>query len=169
MFVVDVESDGPAPGIYNMVCFGVVDYYTKKSFYGQTAPITTNYIPEALAISGFSREEHEKFAKPLDVMKDLADWLKSFNYNRNQFISDNPAFDFQWMSYYFALNEMPNPFGHSGRRIGDFFAGANGNWRDQTSWKKLRRTTHTHNPVDDAMGNVEALEAISKKFNIKIA
>ena len=109
MFVVDVESDGPAPGVYSMVCFGVVDYYTKKSFYGQTAPISLNYIPEALAISGFTRLEHELFAEPLDVMKGLADWLKSFGYSRNQFISDNPAFDFQWMSYYFALHAMPNP------------------------------------------------------------
>jgi hypothetical protein len=24
-------------------------------------------------------------------------------------------------------------------------------------WKQLRRTRHTHNPVDDALGNVEAL------------
>ena len=168
MFIVDVESDGPAPGIYNMVCFGVVDYYTKKSFYGQTAPITSKYIPEALAISGFSRADHESFPNHADVMSELGSWLKSFNYSRNQFISDNPAFDFQWMSYYFALNEMSNPFGHSGRRIGDFFAGANGNWRDSTSWKKLRVTTHTHNPVDDCMGNVEALEAIGKKYGIKI-
>ena len=102
-------------------------------------------------------------------MTELANWIKSFNYSRNTFISDNPAFDFQWMSYYFALQGTPNPFGHSGRSIGDFFAGANGDWRDQTSWKKLRRTTHTHHPVDDCMGNVEALEAIAKKFNIKIA
>lgn len=168
MFLVDVESDGPAPGIYNMVCFGVVEYTTRKSFYGQTAPITSKYIPEALAISGFSRADHEKFPHHSDVMRNLRDWLKSFG-NRSVFISDNPAFDFQWMSYYFALNDMENPFGFSGRRIGDFFAGANGNWRDATSWKKLRRTTHTHHPVDDAQGNAEALEAIGKKFNIKIA
>ena len=61
MFVVDVESDGPCPGLYSMVCFGVVEYHSKKIFYGQTAPITPKYIPEALATSGFSREEHKKF------------------------------------------------------------------------------------------------------------
>ena len=33
--VVDVESDGPAPGIYSMVCFGaiVVEPTLSKTFY----------------------------------------------------------------------------------------------------------------------------------------
>ena len=26
-----------------------------------------------------------------------------------------------------------------------------------TEWKQFRRTRHTHNPVDDAKGNAEAL------------
>jgi hypothetical protein len=53
-----------------------------------------------------------------------------------------------------------NPFGHSARRISDFWAGLNRNWSDTQSWKRFRRTAHDHNPVNDAMGNVEAFEEI---------
>ncbi len=53
-----------------------------------------------------------------------------------------------------------NPFGHSARRIGDFYAGLVGDFTDASSWKKLRVTVHDHNPVHDAMGNLEAFERI---------
>ena len=49
--VVDVESDGPIPAEYSMVCFGAVVFDEKldKSFYGQTHPISDRFVPEALA------------------------------------------------------------------------------------------------------------------------
>jgi hypothetical protein len=36
------------------------------------------------------------------------------------------------------------------------------------SFKHLRKTTHTHHPVDDAKGNAEALLAIVRNFGVKI-
>ena len=50
-----------------------------------------------------------------------------------------------------------NPFGHSGRRIADFYAGLVGDFRNTQRWKRLRRTKHDHHPVRDALGNAEAL------------
>jgi hypothetical protein len=32
----------------------------------------------------------------------------------------------------------------------------------------LRRTKHSHNPVDDAKGNAEALLTMKEKFGLKI-
>jgi hypothetical protein len=66
LFVVDVESDGPAPGLYSMVCFGAikVDDALTTTFYGQLSPIADDWIPEALAISGISREEHLGYPRP---------------------------------------------------------------------------------------------------------
>jgi hypothetical protein len=55
---------------------------------------------------------------------------------------------------------MDNPFGHSGRRISDFWAGLNRDWGNTQGWKRFRRTAHDHNPVHDAMGNAEAFEEI---------
>lgn len=31
---------------------------------------------------------------------------------------------------------------------------------DGSSWKKLRVTVHDHNPVNDAIGNLEAFEGV---------
>jgi len=57
--MVDVESDGPIPGDYSMICFGavLVQEGLQKHFYGRLKPISEQWIPEALAISGFSRAE----------------------------------------------------------------------------------------------------------------
>ena len=86
------------------------------------------------------------------------------------FVSDNPAYDFMWMAYYCDKYLGYNPFGHSGRRIADLYAGLTGKWRNTSRWKKFRITEHTHNPVDDARGNREALIKIlrdsGQKFTI---
>ena len=58
--IVDVESDGPIPAEFSMVCFGAVifDDLLDKTFYGKTRPIADRFVPESLAVSGFSREQH---------------------------------------------------------------------------------------------------------------
>jgi len=159
MFVVDVESDGPCPGIYSMVCFGAVYVPDQtKTFYGDTSPISDKYIEEALSISGFSRESHEKFDDPFDTMSRFRRWILETNQNgRPVFVSDNPAFDWQWINYYFHYYLRDNPFGFSARRIGDMYAGLRKDIRKASSWKHLRKTNHDHNPVNDALGNAQAL------------
>lgn len=168
--VVDVEADGPIPGKYSIVCFGavIVEPSLKKKFYGKLKPISNNWIPDALKISGFSREDHLKFDNPQDVMVQFKDWLEVNCVDRPKFISDNLAFDWQWLNFYFhdMLNE--NPFGHSGRRIGDLYCGMKMDAGLNSEWKRrLRKTRHTHNPVDDALGNAEALLAM-QKMGLKI-
>jgi hypothetical protein len=86
--------------------------------------------------------------------------LLSVTTGRPVFVSDNPAYDFQWINYGFHHTLGRNPFGHSGRRISDFYAGLTGRWENTQAWKKLRQTPHDHNPVNDALGNVEAFERI---------
>jgi hypothetical protein len=36
------------------------------------------------------------------------------------------------------------------------------------NFKHLRKTKHTHNPVDDAMGNAEALLELAREFGLKM-
>ena len=101
--VVDIEADGPIPGDYSMVCFGavVVEEGLNKTFYGKLKPISENYIPEALAISGFSREETMSFGNPADVMNDFEIWIKENSKGRPIFISDNNGFDWMFICWYF--------------------------------------------------------------------
>lgn len=155
--VVDIEADGPVPHLYSMVSFGavIVESSLSKTFYGEIKPVSDIWIPEALAISGFSREQHLTFNEPRDVMEDFADWIKQNSVGRPIFISDNLAFDWQWINYYFHRYTGNNPFGFSGRRIGDLYCGM---VKDTFArWKHLRKTSHDHNPVNDAKGNAEAL------------
>lgn len=161
-FSVDVESDGEVPPIFSMVCFGAVLVEPgplDQTFYGQTAPVSTKWKPDALAVSGFTRDQHLTFRDPYEVMLDFDAWVQSLNKNgRPIFISDNPAYDWQFINYYFHRYLGKNPFGHSARRIGDLYCGLMKDTRAR--WKHLRTTKHTHHPVDDAKGNAEALLAM---------
>lgn len=163
--VVDVEADGAIPPKNSMVCFGavIVEPSLSYTFYGRTKPISESWNPDALAISGFTREEHLKFDEPVQVMKNFALWIKQHSKGRPIFISDNLAFDWQWINWYFHTYLDSNPFGFSGRRIGDLYCGMKMNSWLNSEWKKLyRKTRHDHNPVNDAIGNAEALLAFKK-------
>ena len=163
----DVESDGQIIGKNSMVCFGavVVEPSLTKTFYGKIKPISDLWDPEALSISGFSREEHLTFDEPEKVMKEFADWLKLVSVDKPILISDNNGYDSSWINYYFHVYYGSNPFGWSSRRIGDLYCGMKFDAR--ASWKKFRKTSHSHNPVDDAMGNAEALLEF-QKMGLKI-
>lgn len=132
LFFVDTEDANPTSNGWNLREFGVVEYNTRKTFHGKDN----------------SRETFEKFNE----------WLKTFGPGRKVFISDNPAYDWAPINFYFHLYFSQNPFGHSARRIGDFYAGLVGDFYNSSKWKKLRITKHDHNPVNDAMGNVEAFQ-----------
>jgi len=168
--IVDVESDGQIIGENSLVCFGAVllNENLDKTFYGQTKPISEKYNSEALAISGFSREIHETFEEPKEVFERFNKWLKEIsNGSTVILVSDNNGYDASWINYYFHKYLGENPFGWSSRRIGDMYAGFMNDLHYK--WKKHRKSTHTHNPLDDAKGNAEALlYLISKGFKMKI-
>ena len=136
LILVDCEGHGPAAGLNDDLKFefGAVEYETRQTFHGYAGlKVTFDVFAEWLA----------KFPEPL------------------VFVSDNPAYDWQFINHYFHKFLGHNPFGHSARRIGDFYAGVVGNWRAAgRDWKKFRKTVHDHNPVHDALGNAEALQAI---------
>ena len=159
---VDIESDGQSPATGSMVCFGAVLVKdTTKTFYRELKTITDQWDPDALAISGFSREEQMGFGDPKKAMEDFAEWLYEVSEGKPTFITDNPAFDWQWINYYFHKYLGKNPFGFSARRIGDLYCGLVKDASKNSDWKrKYRKTVHDHNPVNDAKGNAEALIAI---------
>lgn len=162
LIVVDVESDGEVPPLYSMVCFGavIVEPTLSRTFYAKVRPISDRYKEEALAISGFTRDEHRKFDDPAVVMKQFAEWVKAHSKGKPKFISDNPCYDWQWINYYLHRFYGENPFGYSGRRIGDLYCGMVKDMH--AKWKHLRKTANDHNPVNDAKGNAEAILAMEK-------
>ena len=148
LIFVDCEAFGKCPVLGRMSEFGAVEFKSQASFHGKL----------------FKGED--RHVQPLEWLPDdeilrvfaaFAAWLQQFD-GRPIFVSDNPAYDWQWVNYEFHRLLGYNPFGHSARRIGDFYAGLKGDFWSTQTWKQYRVTTHDHNPVHDALGNVEAFK-----------
>lgn len=155
--MVDVEADGPIPGDYSMICFGavIVEPALDRTFYGQLKPISDAYRPEALAVSGFTREQCLTFDDPQSVMEAFDRWIAANSSDRVMFVSDNNGFDWQFINWYFHHFLGRNPFGYSSTNLGSLYKGMQ---KDMfVNFKRLRKTRHTHHPVDDARGNAEAM------------
>lgn len=168
-FVVDIESDGPIPGDYSMIALGAVklDYNLDKTFKSLIHPISDKWVPEALAVSGYSREDTLNFFDPTDEMIKFDEWITSVNTDGNpRFISDNNGFDWMFICWYFHHFLDKNPFGFSSTNLGSLYKGLVKDTRK--NFKHLRKTKHTHDPVDDAIGNAEAILAIQKQFGIRL-
>ena len=158
--MVDVEADGPCPGLYSMLQLGavVVEHGLSRQFYGELACITNDYNQSALDVIGYTREQTECLTDPVKTMLAFHTWLKSIEGNDNSvsFISDNNGFDWQFVNYYLHKFCGDNPFGWSSSNLSNVFGGMKGKIYDG-GWRKYRQTKHTHNALEDAIGNAEAL------------
>lgn len=174
LFIVDVEASTPTPMTGHMTEFGVVHVVTGASFYAKLyrfdphpdipalpVVVTDNGNP-VTDVRWVITDEHGATDEHVGVHPDeaahaLKGWLDGFGVHRRTLVSDNNGFDAMWLNCFTDAAGTGLLFGHSSRRIGDFYAGTKGKWSDHSSWKRLRDTPHTHNPVDDAQGNREAL------------
>jgi hypothetical protein len=156
---VDCEARGVSPVNGIMTEFGAVHYDSRDTFHGRLFESAPDPVNPAIPVVG------ARLATDREVAEDFTAWLRSHLGNgRIVLVSDNPAYDFMWIAGMFDRAGLGNPFGHSGRRISDFWAGLNRDWSNTQKWKKFRRTPHDHNPVNDAMGNVEAFEEIMRQI-----
>ena len=154
LIFIDCEATGPCPGLGELTEFGAVEYETRQTFHAvlfEARPRAGNPALSELTGKAFDQ---------IEVLTALEAWIQSVTKGRAIFVSDNPAYDFQWINYGFHHELGRNPFGHSGRRISDFYAGLMGDFTKSQDWKRLRVTPHDHNPVNDAKGNVEPFERI---------
>ena len=155
LIFVDVEAAGLTPMTGTMTEFGAVDYTTRQYFHGKIFESTPDPETPAIPVVG-------QRIRPLgEVMSDFDQWIKMVSgSSRPIFVSDNPAYDFMWIATAFDVSLGRNPFGHSARRIGDFYAGLKRDFYTRQDWKRLRKTPHDHHPVNDAMGNLEAMDVM---------
>lgn len=169
--MVDIEADGPCPGLYSMASFGavVVRPGLTDTFYSDVlSPLEgAKWIPEALAVSGIEREKMLTEGKdPTAKMLEFELWLRKVSIGSPRFIADNNGFDWMFIAYYFWKCLNRNPLGYSSTNLGSLYKGLVKDCRK--NFKKLRKTKHTHHPVDDAKGNAEALLTMQKKFHLAI-
>lgn len=179
LFIVDVEATSPTPMTGVMTEFAVVHLMSGAAFYAHLYDFTPHPDTPVLPVVVLNADgapqsnpywdiyslEHEPSTRGrhprLDrVSTELEQWLKGFVGVSPRLVSDNNGFDAMWLNCFTDQHSRKLLFGHSSRRIGDFYAGVSGKWSNQSAWKSLRRTKHTHDPLDDARGNVEALRVI---------
>jgi hypothetical protein len=152
---VDCEACGISPVNGTLAEFAAGHYGSGTTFHGQLFESSPDPVNPAIPVIG------KRIASDSQIAQSLAWWLQEKLGNaRPVFVSDNPAYDWQWIAGMFDRAGMSNPFGHSGRRISDFWAGLNGDWNNTQKWKRFRRTPHDHNPVNDVLGNMEAFREI---------
>jgi hypothetical protein len=147
--LVVVTNDGPA-----------------ETFWTTLRPISDRFDQGALDSIGATREQTLLYEDPAVAMERAVHFLRQKD-DRFTFWSDNNGFDWSFWNYYCHLFIGENPFGFSSRRISDLYSGFTNNLRGGTKWKQYRKTKHTHNAKDDAMGNAEALCHILKMQNIR--
>lgn len=159
LIFVDCEATGKSPSTAYLTEFGAVSYPKRETFHGELYAITRTADHKTV---GAPKDHPEKVFADFDL------WLKQVsNDSRPIFISDNPAFDWQWINDGFHKYLGHNPFGHSARRISDFYAGLTKDFKNSQKWKKWRVTPHDHNPVHDSLGNVEAFDRMLKEFGVE--
>ena len=170
-FMIDVETDGPIPGDYSMIEIGAVlvrpPLQAAPTFRGYLAPISPAGDPEALKVTGRTRDEILKFPSAGRTMLEFSDWVQSNNVGKHcQFISDNNGFDYMFMTWYLHHFLGSSPFGHSSTNLGSLYKGLVKSMF--LNFKHLRKTKHTHMPVDDATGNAEALMHMKNEMGLAI-
>jgi len=99
-------------------------------------------------------------------MEQFETWLRENVTDRPLFVSDNNGFDWQFINWYFHHFLGRNPFGFSSTNLGSLYKGLVKN--TAANFKHLRKTRHTHHPVDDAKGNAEALLHMKEAMGLGI-
>jgi hypothetical protein len=170
---IDVEADGPIPGPYSMISIGCsaagictalglrrldVDIDT---FYTELRPISDQFVPEALAVSGLDRQHLLDHGEdPAQAMTRCARWVTAMGVKH----SASPVFTgyplgFDWLFsywYFMKYSETGSPFGHSRHfdvktayalRAGVPVSQA---VKSRMPSKLMSSRPHSHNALDDA-------------------
>lgn len=127
-FSADVETDGPIPGPFSMLSFGLVlagtfdgetftrpqDY--RQSFYREIQPISEDFQAEALRVNGLDRERLVKEGvPPIAAMTDANEWVKIVAGSGRPVLVAYPlSFDWSFLYWYFMrYSRSGSPFDYS--------------------------------------------------------
>ena len=178
-FSADVETDGPSPGPYSMLSFGIVLAGTfdgnkfrrpaeEKTFYRELRPISDQYEAEALRVNGLDRERLQTEGSPAEVsMREAAEWIASLCGSAKPVLVAYPlGFDWMWLSWYFLRFTGASPFRHSqGFDIKTAYAAKAGvpisrAGRSQLPPELVPDAPHTHQALDDARHQAEIFRRV---------
>lgn len=169
----DVEADGPLPGPYSMISFGMsVVGHPELRFYTEIRPISEQFVPEALAISGLDRDRLIREAPSAEqAMKAASDWVNGLRTQGEPVFLAAPAvWDGMFIQWYFIRFTGANPFGVTGAGIDlrSYWMGLKGCRWDETIKKNIKREVglkklqHSHHAAEDAEELAKIFGAVLK-------
>lgn len=167
----DVEADGPIPGPYSMISLGMsVAGMPEHTFYTELKPISDQFVPEALAVSGLNRDELIKNAPDAKTAMQAAyQWVNSLRkIGRPVFLAAPAVWDGMFIHWYFINFLGKSPFGNTGSGIDlrSYWMG-----HKQCEWVETRKgkikyelaledLPHTHHAGEDAKELAQVFAAL---------
>jgi hypothetical protein len=174
----DIEADGPIPGEFSMLAFGLAVAATfdgeaftshapsEQTLYRELKPIAARFEPAALKAARLDRAVLARDgAEPEAAMRDAVDWVTAQAERaggaRPVLVGYPVVFDWMFLHWYFVRFVGESPFGFSGAldiktmyhqkaRVIMDDAG-----RNDLPAELQASHTHTHNALDDAIEQAE--------------
>jgi len=122
-FSVDIECSGPVPALYDMISLGIVAVAPDESgrlaigpaWYVELRPEGPRVDPGAMKVNGLDIEALRRDGVPRrEAIIALADWVKAQTRpgTKPVFVGHNAPFDWSFVSWCYAAEDLPNPFGY---------------------------------------------------------
>ena len=122
-FCVDIECSGPVPALYDMVSLGAVvvapdargELAIGSSIYLEIKPQAPRFDPRAAAVHGLDQERLRREGLPRrEAALQLAAWVKAQTVPGTEpaFVGHNAPFDWSFVAWTYAAEELDNPFGY---------------------------------------------------------
>jgi hypothetical protein len=173
-FSVDIEADGPIPGPYSMISIGVAvaghlaEAFTPAdphaaTFYRELRPISDDFVPAALAVSGLDRDALTRDGTdPAAAMAELTEWVRGQAGTSRPVVTAYPApYDWLFLYWYLIRFTGSSVFGHSGvldmKTMYAVKAGVPYGLAHKRAMPRhlLAGRRHTHHALDDAIEQAE--------------
>ncbi len=157
----DVEADGPIPGPYSMLSLGMaVVGKPELSFYTELKPISEQFVPKALEVSGLDRDKLiQEAPHPKEAMENATKWINKLRkIGRPVFLAGPAVWDGMYIHWYLVNFLGKSPFGQTGSGIDlrSYWMGMNKcEWVETRKGKikyslDFKNLPHTHHAEDDA-------------------
>src|SRR5215471_10878850 len=169
---IDVEADGPIPGPFSMLALGMAAVgFTDRRFYTEIRPISEEFQPDALAVSGIDRDRLLREAPTPEVaMKAAARWVNDLRrIGRPVFLAAPAVWDGMFVHWYFVRFTGSSPFGATGSGVDlrSYWMGRTaGQWNGSHKTDILRalhlRLPHTHHAGEDAAELAQIFDAVRR-------
>jgi DNA polymerase III epsilon subunit-like protein len=169
----DVEADGPIPGPYSMISLGLaVAGHPDLTFYTELRPISDDFVPEALAVSGLDRDRLLREAPTAEeAMTAAARWVNDLRRaGRPVFLAAPAVWDGMFVHWYFVRFTGRSPFGATGSGVDlrSYWMGLTGCEWGETHKSRIKRALglsglpHTHHAGEDAAELAQVFDAAAR-------